>query len=507
MSPRRLRAASAAARRALVVGVALGVTAACGGSPAGAPHGPSTRPPTSASPLKDSPSPLPRTRPRHAEAWVTTADGRLRLSHRPALPFGSPASPGLDIHVHDGQRHQHFFGVGAALTGASASLLRALPAPARRRAMDDLFDRHSGIGLSVLRQPLGASDFSRGSYSYDDVPQGQSDPGLTRFSLGRDATEVAPLVRAAARTNPSLAVVLSSWSAPAWMKTSDSLVGGTLDSRDADAYARYLVRSVQAYDALGVPVHGLTIQNEPSFSPPGYAGMLLSVDPQRDLIDHHLAPALAAAGLAPHVWALDDNFDQWRQADALLSDPTTRSHVYGTAFHCYRGSVSALRRLRARHPGLPVAISECSGGAWSPGFGSDLRYEADTMLVHGIRDGAAWLAKWNAALDPSGGPTNGGCQNCRGLLTVDPRTHTVRRGAAYFALGHVGRFVTPGAQVVGSTTHGGHSVESVAFRNPDGSHALVVFNGAQARRSFRVDWHGRAFRAGLPAGALATYTW
>jgi glucosylceramidase len=181
--------------------------------------------------------------------------------------------------------------------------------------------------------------------------------------------------------------------------------------------------------------------------------------------------------------------------------------VYGVAFHCYQGDVTALRELRRRHPGTPVAVSECSGGTWSPGFGTDLRYEAGTLVVRAIRSGASWLSKWNLVLDPRGGPQNGGCPNCRGLLTLDPGTGRVQPTAAYYAWAHVGRFVTPGATVIGSTHRTGSAVRSVAFRNPDGSHVLVAFNAGRAARRATVQWRGRSFGYRLPPGALGTFTW
>jgi glucosylceramidase len=444
---------------------------------------------------------------RLVHTWLTTADGRTTLSRRPDVSFSTEPVHGPDVLIDDARRYQHFYGTGASITGASATLLDQLRGPGRKRVMSDLFSPQHGIGLSVLRQPLGANDFSRGSYSYDDTRSAKIDPGLAKFSLGSDAAHVLPLVREAISLNPSLAVVASPWTAPGWMKTSGSLVGGTLAPEHAEDYARYLVRTLQAYAAAGVPVHALTVQNEPSYSPPHYAGMTLDVEQQRDLIDNHLAPALAAAGLHTQVWALDDNFDRWQDADALLSSPTTRSHVYGVAFHCYRGAVSALDELRRRHQDVPVAISECSGGDWSTGFAQELRFDAQTLLVRGIRNGASWVVKWNVALDPAGGPTNGGCQNCNGLVTIDPRTGAVQRSPAFYAWGQVGRFVTPGAQVVGSTSHGRGSIETVAFVNPDGSHVVLAFNSGGAKRTFHVTTHGRSFGTSLPPGALATYTW
>lgn len=442
-----------------------------------------------------------------ARAWMTTSDRRLTLADRGPLTFRPRGSAVPDIVVVDKRRYQLFFGVGASITGASSALLDTLPADQQSRVMRDIFDSRAGIGLSVLRQPMGANDFSTGRYSYDDVEPGHSDPGLTGFDLGPDRTTIVPLLLEAARINPSLAVVLSPWSAPAWMKTTGSLVGGTLRPEYMQAYADYLVKAAQEYLAAGVHVTGLTPQNEPSFSPPSYPGMTLDTEQQRVLLRDHLRPALDQAGLNLHLWALDDNFDQWPVADALLSDPAIRAAVYGVAFHCYHGDVSALKEIRTRHPGVAVAISECSGGAWSGGFAQDLRYEARTLLVDAVRDGAAWLVKWNVALDPHGGPQNGGCPNCRGLVTVDPSTGTVIPSAAYYAWGHVGRFVTPGARVIGAAADAGSRLDTVAFQNPDRSHVLIVYNDGPAARMVTVGAGAREFRERVPAAALATFTW
>ena len=457
-------------------------------------------------PRRATASPSPRGPGSGAHAWMTTSDGRLKLADRGPISLGPVHSANPDILVENRQRYQHFFGVGASITGASGVLLDTLPAGARSRVMHDIFAPRGGIGLSVLRQPMGANDFSSGNYTYDDVEPGRSDPGLARFDLGRDRRTLVPLLVRAAALNPSLAVVLSPWSAPAWMKTSGSLVGGSLRPEYTQTYADYLVKAAKEYLDAGVPVTGLTAQNEPSFSPPSYAGMTLDTEQQRALIRDHLQPALDRAGLNLHLWALDDNFDRWPDADALLSDPATRAAIYGVAFHCYRGDVSALREIRRRHPGVAVAVSECSGGAWSGGFAHDLRYESRTLLVGAIRNGAAWLLKWNLALDARGGPQNGGCRDCRGLVTVDPSTGTVTPSAAYYAWGHVGRFVTPGARVIGARVRPGSGLAAVAFRNPDGSHALVAYNDGSASR-LTVGAGRRSFAARMPAGALATFTW
>ncbi len=447
-------------------------------------------------------------RAREARVWVTTADGRSTLTERPAAVLHAGSAPGTDeVLSVKSRRHYHpFWGVGASMTEASATLVSGLAPAAQDELMATLFGRADGAGLSILRQPLAANDFSPSNRSYDPAPEGQPDPGLRHFSLGGDTRVVLPLVRRAQQLNRSLTVVVSPWSAPAWMKTSGTLVGGTLRPDMGSVYARYLVRTLQAYRDAGVHVRAMTLQNEPSFSPPGYPGMTLTVSQQRQLLDTHLAPALAAAGLAPAVWALDDNYDRAADAAALVADPATRSHLAGVAFHCYRGDPSSMRRFSDSHPDVPVAISECTSGHWENSFSTALAWDVRNLLISGIRDGATWVTKWNLALDPSGGPTNGGCGDCRGLVTIDPGTGQVTRHAGYWALAHLGRFVTPGADVIASTTHLG-GIETVAFVNPDGSHVLLATNAGSGPARFTVQADDRWFRSSLPAGAVATFTW
>jgi glucosylceramidase len=164
------------------------------------------------------------------------------------------------------------------------------------------------------------------------------------------------------------------------------------------------------------------------------------------------------------------------------------------------------RQFRDTHPDVPVAISECTSGGWAETFGHALGWDVRNLLITGIRSGATWVTKWNVALDPTGGPTNGGCRDCRGLVTIDPRTGAVKRNADYWALAHVGRFVTPGAYVIASTTQSG-GIETVAFANPDGSHVLLAMNAGGRQASFRVRTDDRWFRYTLPAGAVATFAW
>ena len=407
----------------------------------------------------------------------------------------------------DGIRFQQMDGFGASLTDSSAWLLSNRLTPAQRtEAMERLFDPERGIGLSYLRQPVGASDFALHDYTYDDVPPGETDPAMDRFSIDHDIPYVLPALREALAHNPGLKVMASPWSAPAWMKSSGSLIGGTLNPEAHDAYAEYLLRYVQAYAAQGVTVDALTLQNEPDFVPAGYPGMQLSAAQAAALV-RKLGPALAAAGLRTKLVGYDGNWGDTSYPLALLGDEGANPYLDGTAFHCYTGDPTAQSQVHAAYPTKGIYLTECSGGGWSTDFASNLWWDVHTLVIAACRNWAKTVVKWNLALDENHGPTNGGCQDCRGVVTVDSRTGQVTYNVEYYSLGHASRFVRPGAHRVESTTFGAGDLESVAFLNPDGTKALVVLNGSGRSRGFNLTWNGQALPYALPAGAVATFTW
>ena len=437
--------------------------------------------------------------------WVTTPDQALLLTRQPDVVFGDAAAP-LTVTVDDRQDLQRMVGFGASFTESAAVVVHdRLAVPERDELMRRLFDPDVGIGLSLLRQPMGASDFALSNYTYDDVADG--DPALAAFSVARDDAAVVPLLAHARRVNPRLDVIATPWSPPAWMKSGRSLVGGTLEPAAYGPYAHYFVRFVQEYAKRGIPVSAVTIQNEPHFSPAGYPGMLLDAAEESEFVGRHLGPALGAAGTGTRILAFDGNWDGVARALAVLADPVARPFVAGVAFHCYAGDPSLQEEVHARHPDKAIYLTECSGGGWSTDFAANLRWGVHTLVIEAIRHWAGAVVLWNIALDQHAGPTNGGCQDCRGVVTVDTVTGRVDYNVEYYVLGHASKFVVPGAVRLASTSFGSGSIETVAFRNPDGRHALIVLNSAAGPRTFGVRCSERSFRSHLPAGAVATFTW
>ncbi len=221
------------------------------------------------------PSPPPGTGPAVA-VWLTTGDRAQLLAREPDLRFADGGGTGFGITVDTATIYQEIVGFGAAITDASAWLIQhKLTATARDALLRDLFGAEPGIGLSFTRLTMGASDFSRSHYSYDDMPAGQSDSTLANFSIEPNRAELLPVVKQALAINPDLKIMASPWSAPAWMKTTGSLIQGTLRPDAYGPFAEYFRRYITAYAAEGVPIYAITVQNEPHYEPADYPGMRL----------------------------------------------------------------------------------------------------------------------------------------------------------------------------------------------------------------------------------------
>lgn len=435
--------------------------------------------------------------------WLTTVDGEHLLDRQP-LPTTAAKPADAVISVDPKTGYQTMVGFGAAITDASAWVIRHdLPKARSQALMRELFSP-SGLGLSFVRLTIGASDFSRTHYSYDDVPAGQTDPSMAHFSIAPVQTDVAPLVREALRLNPQLTIMASPWSAPAWMKTSHSLITGDLAPEAYPYFADYLVRYVEAMQREGVPIWGLTVQNEPGFEPGDYPGMHVPPAVRAKLDADDLGPELAAHGLKTRLLDFDHNWDEPESPRAVLSDPRASRYIAGVAWHCYKGEVPAQLPVHEAFPDKEVYLTECSGGEWAPDFASTFDWTMRSLMIGSTRGFARGVILWNLALDEKHGPHLGGCGNCRGVVTIDSRTGQINRNLEYYALGHLSRFVRPGDQRIAAESSS-PDVQTVAFRSA-GRHAIavVVLNSAKADRTVRVDAAGRQAEFVLPGQAAAT---
>jgi glucosylceramidase len=437
--------------------------------------------------------------------WLTTADGAKKLSHEPELAFSAKPQKHPAVVIDARKRYQEIAGFGAALTDASAILIHKLPENERAALLLELFGRdNDGLGLSFTRLTIGASDFSPVHYSFDDEPKGTKDPALKDFSIAPARTDVLPVLKQMLAINPKLFVMASPWSAPGWMKTSDSLIKGSLDPATYGAYAEYFRRYLDAMAAEGVIISALTIQNEPHFEPDNYPGMRV-IPQSRAIFDGaYLGPLLARTHPDVRILDWDHNWDEPNSPMAVLEDATASHYIAGVAWHCYNGEPAAQGPVHDAHTDKEVWFTECSGGEWSQ-WKDALPWMAGA-LVETTRLWSKGGLFWNLALDEKYGPHLGGCDNCRGVVTIDSKTGAVTRNLEYYILAHASRFVAPGAVRIEAGREP-KDLNTVAFRNTDGSTVVLAVNRGKQVRAVPVRDGKRFFTYSLPPGGVATFVW
>jgi glucosylceramidase len=466
--------------------------------------------------------------------YQTTPDLLEALSQRAELHFSakikSDASAPI-ITVDDAQRFQEIDGFGASLTDSAAWLFaKKVPAAKTEAAFKTLFSRRDGIALSILRQPIGSSDLAVTFYSYDDLcpqaakacttPAGIADPNLEHYSLAHDQEYILPLLSKAIALNPAMHVMLTPWSPPGWMKNSGSMLGSmpgqdpsakpqpsSLKPESYTAFANYLVKTIQGYQAAGVPVWALSVQNEPLFAPPTYSGMQMPAAEQAAFLGDALGPALAAAGIKVKVMAYDHNWDRPDYPETVLKNPKAGALAAGTAWHHYGGDPSVMTKNHEEFPQKDQWVTESSGGTWQTG---KIFADEAAELIAVMRNWSRAYVLWALATDQNHGPVVGGCDTCRGLVTIDlsePENVTIKPELDYYVLGQASKFVLPGAVRIASDEPSGTKLKDVAFRNPNGTVVLYTLNAGDTSQSLRIGFKGKTAATTLPAGAVATFVW
>lgn len=416
-----------------------------------------------------------------------------------------PSSPVI-ITIHPATAFQEIEGFGASLTDSSAWLLyKFLNADERKAVLTDLFDPVQGIGLSYLRQPMGASDFRLKEYSYDDLPAGvTADYDLKHFSIAYDEEYIIPTLKEILAINPDVRIMASPWSPPTWMKTTGLIGSGHLKDDVYTTYANYFVKFIQAYTAHGIPIDAVTPQNEPYYEPKSYAGCRMEPAEQARLVKE-MGQAFAKNNIAAKILIWDHNWDHPEYPIAVLSDPNVRPYIAGTAFHHYAGKVSAQSTVHDAFPDKALYFTEGSDGTWNDrGFEADL-VRNGVFMVDTLRHWAKTIIKWNLVLDEKNGPKiPGGCDTCYGVVTLNQSTRQVSPRPHYYALGHASKFLRPGAVRIDSSDS---DIRTVAFKNTDGSIVLYAVNPDKQAAFLRLQWNQQRLNYKLPPRCIMTFRW
>ncbi len=446
------------------------------------------------------------------QSWITTTDNYgivVGLEKQPDLAFAEDIEDNVPaIHLNEKTTYQRMEGGGAAFTDGAAWLIHQKLSPVQRdEVMKRLFDPVKGIGISFLRNPIGSSDLTREWYTLDDNAADRSDPTLPHFSIDHDLTDVIPLTQTARRLNPKLTLMINAWSPPAWMKSSGSLVAGDVLPQYYVHHANYFVKAIQAYEAQGLHVNYVSLNNEPTCCDSVNYPSLLTVTPAEmaTMLKDYWLPAFAKNHLTTKILLLDFN---WANADLvtpLLADDTIRNSPYvgGVAWHGYSGPPEIQSELHDRY-GVEMFLTERSG------FGAGSKQQKRDMrdMVNVFRNWGKSFVKWPVATDENLGPHRGGCATCTGLVVVhanDARTGTVEYTTEYYTLGQYTKFVTNGALRIQSDEN--PNVLNVAFQNPNGSLVLIAYNDTAEPQRFKIIWRGKALYSTLPTNTTITFEW
>jgi glucosylceramidase len=397
-------------------------------------------------------------------------------------------------------------GFGASVTDSSAWLIHEfLNASERQAVLTDLFDPVEGIGLSYLRQPMGASDFRLQEYSYDDLPAGvTSDYSLNYFSIAYDEAYIIPTLQDILAINPNVKLMGSPWSPPTWMKNGGQIGAGTLKSSGYSTYANYFVKYIQAYAAHGLSIDAVTLQNEPYYEPGSYAGCRMEPADQIKLVKE-MGPAFMNHNISTKILVWDHNWDNPGYPIAVLNDAAARAYITGSAFHHYGGDVSAQTTVHEAYPDKAIYFTEGSDGTWNDGgFEADL-IRNGTFVVSTLRNWAKTIVKWNLALDENNGPKiAGGCDTCYGVVTINQTTRQVSLRPHYYALGHASKFLRPGAVRIASDNG---EIQTVAFNNTDGSMVLYAVNPTTSSDYLKLVWNEQWVISEIPPRCIMTFCW
>jgi glucosylceramidase len=476
-------------------------------------------------------------------AVVTTNNGTHKMDPQSGVGFVSGTGSTNVIHVDETVGFQQIEGFGASFTDTSAQLLNQVASQSdKNTAMQNLFSPSQGIGFSFIRNPLGASDFALDFYTYDDLSSG-TDLDLTHFTIAHDLVNIVPLVKQAKNLNGNLKIMANPWSPPAWMKTPRTVLGHSslIDTSDNyEAFAKYLVKSIQAYAAQSINIDYISLQNEPLFDPDNYPGMLMDADKQAAILTGHVIQALRDNSLGTKVLIYDHNWNHPEYPQTVLSHFAIGDfpEVAGVAWHGYNGTADAMTTVHNQYPALGQYQTEHSVRITAAGtlmqdnathYGDQTEEDFEEIITT-MRNWAKSYVKWNLAENENNGPrvpggpngTPGGCKECTPILVVNSSGGAIWYSLQYYTMGHFSKFVRPGATRIDSNDISidivdpndpnvviskGTGLWNAAFLNTDGSKAMVVYNGTTTTNTFQVQWGSRVLTYSLPAKSGVTLTW
>ncbi|MEM2878814.1 MAG: PKD domain-containing protein [Candidatus Hadarchaeales archaeon] len=432
------------------------------------------------------------------EVWISSEDGKYKLTKVRNKSFEEVGNSQADyiFGVDPTVTYQSILGFGSSLESSSCYNMSLLNSSTRESVIENLVSPDTGIGMNLMRICIGTSDFTGEEwYTYDDMPEGQIDPNLEHFSIAKDREYIIPAIKIALQKNPELKVFASPWSPPAWMKDSKSITGGGSLLREYyEVYARYFVKFIRAYEAEGIPIYAVTVQNEPGFEWV-HPTCKWTLENERDFVKYYLGPAFEREGISTKIWIYDWNFDLYTWPDEILDDVEAARYIDGTGFHHYGGGPVAMTYLHQNHPDKHIYFTE----------GSTFNTSGAVKIISYLRNWARSYNAWVTLLDEDGKPNNGPFHASPTCIVLR-KDMTLNYRYDYYMYGQFMKFISRNSLRIFSND-GDQTVSNVAFKTPDKKIVFVIANAGDSSKCFKIIYANKAIWASIAPKSVITFRW
>jgi len=432
----------------------------------------------------------------NAKVYTTAHNSDLKLSLTDTLNFSDfkqPLETEIDVFINPNIEFQEFVGIGAALTDASAETFYKLSKENQELFLEAYYDKEKGIGYSLARTIIHSCDFSTESYTYIE----EGDKELNTFSIERDQKYRIPFTKKAiAAAGGELTMYASPWSPPAFMKTNNSMLrGGKLKKEFYQPWANYYAKFIKAYEKEGIPIWGLSIQNEP-MAVQRWESCIYTAEEERDFLKNNLGPTLEKEGLGDKkiiVW--DHNRDLlFHRASTILNDPEAAKYVWGTGFHWYEDwkdtnpMPNNVAKVNEAYPDKKLIFTEgCNEGYDLERLENEdpkLAERYGKSMINDFNNGTVAWTDWNILLDQTGGPNHVG-NLCFAPVHGNTMTDKLTFTNSFYYIGHFSKFIRPGAKRISSATSS-NSIISTAFKNLDNSIIIITMNSSDIPLEYSI---------------------
>lgn len=465
----------------------------------------------------DNQDPVPPVETAVAKVYTTTKDARQIFKETEAIVKDRTESISA-ITLNPEEKFQTIDGFGAAMTWATCYNILKMPQASREKLMNELFNKETGLGISLVRVSVGASDFNVEEYTWCDKP------GLENFKVDyRDAQTVIPVLKMMYEINPDVKIIASPWSTPKWMKMSadgknktfDQWTSGRLNPDHYQTYADYFVKWIKEMESNGFDIFALTPQNEPLNHGNSMSTYMPWKD-QRDFIKNALGKALEDAGLDTRILIYDHNYNYDNMADQkgyptnIYKDAEASKYIAGSAWHDYGGTVSELDNIVKANPDKDIYFTESSIGTWNYSWEGCILSHYKNIFLETMKRGCKGVTLWNLVLDDKGGPYSpqaGSCKTCFGAVEVDANSFEVKtRKTHYYQIAHASKVVKQGAVRIGNNCKKS-GIDCLTFINPDGTHAALLLNQSTAETRLQLNSDANSVNITVPAESIVSVIW